>query len=40
MSDSDTDPHLDDIAVRDTWVSDAIYKPVQAMILDILSEGP
>ncbi|MFQ3286025.1 ArsR/SmtB family transcription factor [Natronomonas sp.] len=38
MSNSGTDQRLDDIAVRDTQVSDAIDEPMRAMILDILSE--
>ncbi|PCR88901.1 ArsR/SmtB family transcription factor [Natrinema ejinorense] len=38
MSSSSTDHRLDDIAVRDTRVSDAIDEPMRAMILDILSE--
>ncbi|ELY73584.1 putative transcriptional regulator [Natrinema pallidum DSM 3751] len=38
MSDSDTDHRLDDIAVRDTRISDAIDEPMRAMVLDILSE--
>ncbi|WP_435119946.1 ArsR/SmtB family transcription factor [Halolamina sp. C58] len=38
MGSSGTDHRLDDIAVRDTRVSDAIDEPMRAMILDILSE--
>jgi DNA-binding transcriptional ArsR family regulator len=38
MSSSGSDHRLDDIAVRDTRVSDAIDEPMRAMILDILSE--
>ncbi|WP_459191949.1 ArsR/SmtB family transcription factor [Halosimplex sp. J119] len=38
MSGSDTDHRLEDIAVRDPRVSDAIDEPMRAMILDILSE--
>jgi len=38
MSSSGTDRRLDDIAVRDTRVSDAIDEPMRAMILDILAE--
>jgi DNA-binding transcriptional ArsR family regulator len=38
MSNSDTDHHLDDIAVRDTRVSDAIDEPMRAMVLDILAD--
>lgn len=38
MSSSGTDHRLEDIAVRDTRVSDAIDEPMRAMILDILSE--
>ena len=38
MRDSGTDHRLDDIAVRDTRVSDAIDEPMRAMVLDILSE--
>lgn len=38
MSGSDTDHQLEDIAVRDTRVSDAIDEPMRAMILDILAE--
>jgi DNA-binding transcriptional ArsR family regulator len=36
MSAFDAESHLDDIAVRDTRVSDAIDEPMRAMILDIL----
>jgi len=38
MSTSDPEHVLEDIAVRDTRVSDAIDEPMRAMILDILSE--
>ncbi len=38
MSAFDTDSHLDDIAVRDTRVSDAIDEPMRAMVLDILAD--
>jgi len=38
MSNSDTDHRLEDIAVRDTRVSDAIDEPMRAMILDILAD--
>ncbi|MFB6206149.1 MAG: ArsR/SmtB family transcription factor [Haloglomus sp.] len=38
MSSSGPDHRLEDIAVRDTRVSDAIDEPMRAMILDILSE--
>lgn len=38
MSTYDGDHRLEDIAVRDTRVSDAIDEPMRAMILDILSE--
>ena len=38
MRSSGTDHHLDDIAVRDPRVSDAIDEPMRAMVLDILSE--
>jgi DNA-binding transcriptional ArsR family regulator len=38
MSSSGTDHRIEDIAVRDTRVSDAIDEPMRAMILDILSE--
>jgi DNA-binding transcriptional ArsR family regulator len=38
MEFGDTDHRLDDIAVRDTRVSDAIDEPMRAMVLDILSE--
>ncbi len=38
MSSSGTDHRLDDIAMRDPRVSDAIDEPMRAMILDILSE--
>jgi len=38
MSSSDADHHLDDIAIRDTRVSDAIDEPMRAMILDILAD--
>nr|WP_241981558.1 helix-turn-helix domain-containing protein [Halorubrum sp. GN11_10-6_MGM] len=38
MSGSGTDHRLEDIAVRDTRVSDAIDEPMRAMILDILGE--
>jgi len=38
MSSSGTDNRLDDIAVRDPRVSDAIDEPMRAMILDILAE--
>jgi len=37
MSTFDGDHRLDDIAVRDTHVSDAIDEPMRAMILDILA---
>ncbi|MFB6113031.1 MAG: ArsR/SmtB family transcription factor [Halodesulfurarchaeum sp.] len=37
MNASDTGPPLEDIAVRDTRVSDAIDEPMRAMILDILT---
>lgn len=38
MSTSDPEHTLEDIAVRDTRVSDAIDEPMRAMILDILSD--
>jgi len=38
MSRSGDDDHLDDIAIRDTRVSDAIDEPMRAMILDILAD--
>jgi DNA-binding transcriptional ArsR family regulator len=38
MTTFDGDHRLDDIAVRDTRVSDAIDEPMRAMILDILAE--
>ncbi|WP_128905637.1 helix-turn-helix domain-containing protein [Halorubrum amylolyticum] len=38
MSSPDSDHRLDDIAVRDTRVSDAIDEPMRAMILDILAD--
>ncbi|MFQ3293812.1 MAG: DNA-binding transcriptional ArsR family regulator [Halobacteriales archaeon] len=38
MSTFDGDHRLEDIAVRDTRVSDAIDEPMRAMVLDILSE--
>ncbi|MXR20916.1 winged helix-turn-helix domain-containing protein [Halobacterium bonnevillei] len=38
MSTSDADPELEDIAIRDPEVSDAIDEPMRAMILDILDE--
>ena len=38
MSSSGTDHPLDDIAIRDTRVSDAIDEPMRAMILDILAD--
>jgi len=38
MSSFGTDHRIEDIAVRDTRVSDAIDEPMRAMILDILSE--
>jgi DNA-binding transcriptional ArsR family regulator len=38
MSAFDADSDLDDIAVRDTRVSDAIDEPMRAMILDILAD--
>ena len=38
MSSPGTDHRLDDIAVRDPRVSDAIDEPMRAMVLDILSE--
>ncbi len=38
MTVSDIDHHLEDIAVRDTRVSDAIDEPMRAMILDVLAE--
>jgi DNA-binding transcriptional ArsR family regulator len=38
MSTFDGDHQLDDIAVRDTRVSDAIDEPMRAMILDILAD--
>ena len=37
MNSSDTEHQLEDIAVRDTRVSDAIDEPMRAMILDILA---
>jgi predicted ArsR family transcriptional regulator len=40
MGNSDADHRLDDIAVRDPRISDAIDEPMRAMILDILSEEP
>jgi DNA-binding transcriptional ArsR family regulator len=38
MSTSGDDRRLDDVAVRDTRVSDAIDEPMRAMILDVLAE--
>ncbi|WP_436900519.1 ArsR/SmtB family transcription factor [Halovenus halobia] len=38
MSTSDGENELEDIAVRDTRVSDAIDEPMRAMILDILAD--
>ncbi|MFB6102356.1 MAG: ArsR/SmtB family transcription factor [Haloplanus sp.] len=38
MNPFDADHRLDDIAVRDTRVSDAIDEPMRAMILDILAD--
>lgn len=38
MSTPDRDHQLEDIAIRDTRVSDAIDEPMRAMILDILDE--
>jgi len=38
MSTPDTGNDLEDIAVRDTRVSDAIDEPMRAMILDILAD--
>jgi DNA-binding transcriptional ArsR family regulator len=38
MSTSDAEKELEDIAVRDTRVSDAIDEPMRAMILDILAD--
>jgi DNA-binding transcriptional ArsR family regulator len=38
MSTYDTENDLEDIAVRDTQVSDAIDEPMRAMILDILAD--
>jgi predicted ArsR family transcriptional regulator len=38
MSTSDAEHGLEDIAVRDTRVSDAIDEPMRAMILDILAD--
>ncbi len=38
MNSSGTDHRLNDIAVRDTRVSDAIDEPMRAMILDILAD--
>jgi predicted ArsR family transcriptional regulator len=38
MSSSGTDHRLDDIAVRDPNISDAIDEPMRAMILDILAD--
>jgi predicted ArsR family transcriptional regulator len=38
MSSSDTDHPLDDIAIRDPRVSDAIDEPMRAMVLDILAD--
>ncbi|WP_353633249.1 helix-turn-helix domain-containing protein (plasmid) [Halobacterium sp. NMX12-1] len=38
MSTSDAEHELEDIAVRDTRVSDAIDEPMRAMILDILAD--
>jgi len=38
MSKSDVGHDLEDIAVRDTRVSDAIDEPMRAMILDILAD--
>jgi DNA-binding transcriptional ArsR family regulator len=40
MSAFDPDQQLEDIAVRDTRVSDAIDEPMRAMILDILADEP
>jgi DNA-binding transcriptional ArsR family regulator len=37
MSTADTENELEDIAVRDTRVSDAIDEPMRAIILDILA---
>jgi DNA-binding transcriptional ArsR family regulator len=38
MSTSDAEHELEDIAVRDTRVSDAIDEPMRTMILDILAD--
>lgn len=38
MSTSDPEHALEDIAVRDTRVSDAIDEPMRAMVLDILAD--
>ena len=38
MSGTDADHRLEDIAVRDTRVSDAIDEPMRAMILDVLAD--
>ena len=38
MGTSDAEHALEDIAVRDTRVSDAIDEPMRAMILDILAD--
>ncbi|WP_158854371.1 helix-turn-helix domain-containing protein [Halorhabdus sp. CUG00001] len=38
MSSSDVEHELEDVAVRDTKVSDAIDEPMRAIILDILAE--
>ena len=38
MSSSGADHHLDDIAIRNTRVSDAIDEPMRAMILDVLAD--
>jgi len=39
MNESEADHRFEDIAVRDTRVSDAIDEPMRAMILDILGEA-
>lgn len=38
MSRSEPDSQLEDIAVRDTRISDAIDEPMRAMILDVLAD--
>lgn len=38
MTPVDADGHLEDIAVRDPRVSDAVDEPMRAMILDILAD--